>query len=169
MGEFRKVSRDRIYTKKAEFFSQKHFLLLRRKKKSAPCSRLLFVNFRARERGAKEREKERSAGSEQQKKGRFSFATFSRTRLIREEVFLSFACSQKRTTRARSRAQRDESSFSFFFLLFVPFSKAKELPSLGAKTLIFFGIFFFWKSKGGKLLRESAEDTDKTHTYTHGE
>jgi hypothetical protein len=32
-GEVRKVSRDRIYTKKREFFSQKHFILLRRKKK----------------------------------------------------------------------------------------------------------------------------------------
>jgi hypothetical protein len=43
----------------------------------------------------------------------------------------------------------------FFFLPFCTFSKGSELPSLGAKTLIFFGIFFFGRVRRKTFERES--------------
>jgi hypothetical protein len=122
VGEFnKKDSRDRFFfashAKKKRIL---HFLFLRRKTKKK-CFVVVCEFWRAG--GTPTPEEKKSADlNNAHKKARFSFATFSRTLLIRAEVFLSFACReafQKRT----KRAQPGVSNRRFFFHFLVPFQK----------------------------------------------
>jgi len=104
------------------------------------------VNFRARGKEGRKKEKKRSAGSEQQKRQILVRDVFSHPFDTRGSVSVLRVQSEKNNARAQP-GTAGRIVVQFFFLPFCTFSKGSELPSLGAKTLIFFGIFFFWKSK----------------------